>query len=135
MSIIDPIGKKEARLKNILVLAYAGDTVYDLYVRTALLKDSRAHVGALNDMATRIVNAKAQADIVEKLMPILTEEEQAIYKRGRNAKPGTVAKNMSLADYKSATGFEAVIGYLYLSGEKARVEELMGYVLKEHGVV
>lgn len=128
------IGEQEARLKNPLVLAYIGDSVYDLYVRTILIKKSRQQVNALNHRAARVVNARAQAQAVAMLEQSLTEEEKDIVRRGRNAHPGTVAKNMSVADYKRATGLEALIGYHYLAGNYERLEELMQEIIEKFGV-
>lgn len=128
------IGAQEARLKNPLVLAYIGDSVYDLYVRTVLVKKSRQQVNALNQRASNVVNARAQAQAVAMLEECLTEEERDIVRRGRNAHPGTVAKNMSVADYKRATGLEALIGYHYLVGNYERLEELMQKIIEKFGV-
>lgn len=120
--LLEKITKEEARMKNPLVLAYIGDTVYDLYFRTLAVKRAGGTVNSLNrDVAAR-VNARSQAEMADKLE--LNEDEQYIYKRGRNAKPGTLPKNMSVADYHKATGLEAVIGYLYITGEEERLEEL-----------
>lgn len=121
----------DARMKNALVLAYIGDTVYDLYVRTNLVKNSDLHVNELNKKAVRVVNAKAQAQMADTLMEQLTAQEVEIFKRGRNARPATTPKNMSLAEYKKATGLEAVIGYLYLNQEYARMESIMQFILAE----
>ena len=128
------IGAQEARLKNPLVLAYIGDSVYDLYVRTVLVKKSRQQVNALNQRASNVVNARAQAQAVAMLEECLTEEERDIVRRGRNAHPGTVAKNMSVADYKRATCLEALIGYHYLAGNYERLEELMQKIIEKFGV-
>ena len=128
------IGAQEARLKNPLVLAYIGDSVYDLYVRTVLVKKSRQQVNALNQRASNVVNARAQAQAVAMLEECLTEEERDIVRRGRNAHPGTVAKNMSVAHYKRATGLEALIGYHYLAGNYERLEELMQKIIEKFGV-
>ena len=132
---LEKISVKDARGKNSLVLAYVGDTVFDLYVRTALVKKSDSQVKELNRTASGIVNARSQAQAADKLWELLSETEQEIYKRGRNAYSPTIPKNMTLADYKKATGLEAVIGYLFLGGEYARLEELMDRILKEFGVL
>ena len=95
-----------------LTLAFVGDGVYDLLVREYLVR-----------LAT-MVNCKSQARFASKLMPCLTEKETAVYKRGRNAAPKSTAKNGTLAEYHSATGLECLFGYLYLSGEKDRIDEL-----------
>lgn len=108
-----------------LVLAYMGDTVYDLYVRTMLLSqgDSTAH--GFHMRASRLVCAAAQAAAARRLLPLFTTEETAVFKRGRNAHMGTIARNASIADYRAATGLEAVLGYLYLLGQDERIGELM----------
>lgn len=108
------------------VLAYIGDAVYEIYTRRRVLSenpDMPAH--KLHREAVRHVKAEAQSNAMAALEGILTETEEAFYKRGRNAKPATVPKNADLADYRRATGFEALLGYLELSGEKDRLEEIM----------
>lgn len=106
-----------------LQLAYIGDAVYELLVRTYLL-NKRLSVNKLHKVAIEYVKAKAQAQIVHILENILTEEEQMIVKKGRNAKSNTMPKNATVIDYKYATGFEALIGYLYLKGQDVRIQEL-----------
>ncbi len=107
-----------------LALAYLGDAVYELFVRTYLLKDLNMPVQKLHKAAIGMVNAKAQSDLYQKIKDILTEEETAVYKRGRNTNSHP-PKNADLIDYKSATGIEALIGYLYLKGDSDRILELM----------
>lgn len=123
--IFTPMEKQEAAGKNALVLAYIGDTVFDLYVRSAIIKEKKGTVNALNQMACKMVNAKAQAESVQKIMDELSEEELDIFKRGRNAKSSTTPKNMTVGDYKKATGLEALVGYLFLCGEYRRLDEIM----------
>ena len=130
-SILAPIGEKEARLKNPLILAYVGDTVYDMYVRTCLVKSFRYPVNIINKKASHIVNAGSQSEALEIIKDILTEDEAYIVKRGRNSSPQTTAKNSSRADYLRATGIEALFGYLFLSGEYDRIEYLMDIILKK----
>lgn len=108
-----------------LSLAYIGDAVYEVYIRSYIMRDANMPVNKLHKAATSFVKAKAQSDIIMALSDRLTEEETAVYKRGRNAHSYTSAKNADIVDYRRATGFEALIGYLYLSGEKARLEELI----------
>lgn len=108
-----------------LSLAYVGDTVYDLYVRTLLVYGSDATVHNLHMTATKLVRASAQARASERLLPYLTEQEASVFRRGRNAHIGTVPHSASIADYRAATGLEAVLGYLFLRGEDARIRELM----------
>ena len=121
-------------MKNPLVLAYIGDTIYDLYVRTVLVNTDGGGVNRLNKLAAGTVNAKAQSDAAVKIMDVLTEEEQSIFRRGRNAKPGTTPKNMSVGDYHRATGLEALLGYLYLTGEDERIEELITMILDGNSI-
>ena len=107
-----------------LTLAFVGDGVYDLLVREYLVRLANRPVGELNKVKVAMVNCKSQARFASKLMPCLTEKETAVYKRGRNAAPKSTAKNGTLAEYHSATGWECLFGYLYLSGEKDRIDEL-----------
>ena len=109
-----------------LALAYIGDGVYELYVRSRVIyenPDMPAH--KLHKESVKYVKANSQANSIHAMTDILTEKETAVYKRGRNAKSPTVPKHASLTDYRHATGFEALIGYLYLSGETERLDELM----------
>lgn len=110
-----------------LQLAYIGDAVYELLVRTYLLK-KKLPVKELHKSTIKYVKAKAQADIVHVLEDILSEEEKWIVKKGRNAKTNTMPKNADMIDYKYATGFEALMGYLYLLGEDNRITELFEVV-------
>ena len=108
-----------------LTLAYIGDDAYDLVIRTYLLGKGNMPVNKLNRMADGLVRAKAQSDMMDVIEPMLDEEEHAVYKRGRNAKSYTKAKNATVADYRRATGFEALMGYLYLQGRHVRMVELI----------
>ena len=126
--MLRPITDEEARFKNPLVLAYIGDTIYDLYIRTTIVKKSGKGINDIHRASVSMVNAKAQAHAAEKLTELFTEEESDIFRRGRNAKSG-IPKNMSPADYHAATGLEAVIGYLYLTGRSERIEQLFGVIL------
>lgn len=108
-----------------LVLAYMGDAVYELYIRSLLVSGHNTQVNKLHKEATTFVKAKAQSEILEKIYPLLTEEEVTIYKRGRNAHSYTSAKNASINDYRRATGFEALMGYLYISGNTDRINKLL----------
>lgn len=107
-----------------LVLAYIGDAVYEVLVRQYILSKGNAPVNVLNRQARQIVNAAAQSAAYEKIRDCLTEEESSVYKRGRNAKSHTSAKNQTVTDYRRATGIEALFGYLYLSGNNDRINEL-----------
>ncbi|MDO4523449.1 MAG: ribonuclease III domain-containing protein [Eubacteriales bacterium] len=108
-----------------LVLAYIGDAAYELVIRTMLVKTSHAQVERLHRRASARVKASAQAAMIAHLLPMLTEEEERAYKRGRNAKSYTKAKNATMSDYRKATGFEALIGYLYLKKETTRMVDLI----------
>ncbi len=111
-----------------LVLAYIGDCVYELFVRTYLISNSNTQVKFLHRSAEAFVNNKAQSDLYQKIKDVLTEEEEGIYLRGRNT-TSRPPKNALLRDYKSATGVEALIGWLYLCGNSERITELMKYLL------
>ena len=108
-----------------LALAYMGDAFYDLIIRTVVVERANRPVRDLHRIAVRYVSAGAQAEIVSALLDRLTEEERAVYRRGRNAKPHTKAKNASMEDYLKATGFEAVLGYLYLTDNTERALALV----------
>ena len=108
-----------------LVLAYIGDDVYDLIVRTVLVKNRNMQVNKLHRQASKQVKASAQAEVVDKIMPLLTQEEVQIYKRGRNAHSYTKAKNATTMDYRKATGLEALMGYLYLKKDMKRIIDLI----------
>lgn len=116
-------GLKEVDMKaySPLTLAYIGDAAYELVIRTMVVEKGNRQASQLHKLTTSYVKAQAQAAMIEALEPELTEEELAIYKRGRNAKSYTSAKNASILDYRKATGLEALIGYLYLSGREERV--------------
>ena len=122
---------QDIRTYSPLVLAFIGDGVYDLIVRTIVVEQGNTHVNLLHKQCSQLVKADAQAAMVERLLPLLSEEETAVYKRGRNAKSGSKARNASLASYKKATGFEALMGYLYLEHKMDRILELVKLGLKE----
>ena len=107
-----------------LTLAFIGDTVFDLLVREDIICDANRPANDLHNLAVKKVKASAQAEFSEKLMPVITEKEMSVFKRGRNAKSGHLPKNASQSDYHMATGFEALFGYLYLTGEIERIKEL-----------
>lgn len=107
-----------------LVLAYMGDAVFEILVRKYVVSTGNAPVNTLNKRARGIVNAGNQAKLYMLLESHLTEEEMAVMKRGRNAKSFTKAKNQSVTDYRHATGVETLFGYLYLKGDKDRLQEL-----------
>ena len=115
----------DIRTYSPLTLAYIGDAIYELVIRTILVEKGNAQVNKLHQRASKLVKASAQSEIIEKLKPYLTEEEMGIFKRGRNAKSFTMAKNASMSDYRRATGFEALMGYLYLTEQWDRMLELI----------
>ena len=119
-----PVEKERAKQMNPVVLAFVGDAVYTLLVRRRLALSSACKTGELNRRASERVSAHGQSERLEKILPLLDEEEAQIYHRGRNAKKPTKSKNATVAEYVRSTGFEAVVGYLYLIGEEARIEEL-----------
>lgn len=108
-----------------LTLAFVGDAVYELYVRSRLMESGSLSANKLHKMAINYVKAAAQAKSMRAIESMLSEEESAIYKRGRNSKSATVPKNADMAEYRVATGFEALMGYLYLSKQSDRLTELM----------
>ncbi len=108
-----------------LTLAYIGDAAYELVVRTVLVSRANTQVNKLHHAASNLVKAETQSRMIDVLEPHFTPEEEHIYKRGRNAKSYTSAKNASITDYRRATGFEAVMGYLYLKGEFTRMLDLI----------
>ncbi|MBO5335633.1 MAG: ribonuclease III [Lachnospiraceae bacterium] len=113
--------EQDVRAYSPLTLAYIGDGIYDLVIRSVIVERANRSANDLHKKATRYVKAEAQAKMILALMEELTEEEEAVYKRGRNAKSYTVAKNASMADYRKATGFEALMGFLYLTGQVDRL--------------
>ena len=119
----------DIRMLNPLVLAYVGDSVYDTFVRTLLVSGGYGQVSKLHKMSIGFVKAKAQADILEKISEMLTSEELDIVRRGRNTKSSTVPKNADMFDYRHATGFEALIGYLYLTGQVDRLMEVISMIV------
>lgn len=116
------------RLLSPLTLAFVGDGVYELLVRESLVCAANRPVHELNRRSVEMVRAGAQAQALKKIAPMLTEEEQAIVRRGRNAHPNHSAKNASVTDYRLATGLEALFGYLYLSDQTARLRTLFDQI-------
>ncbi len=113
-----------------LALAYIGDSIYDLKVKSVFVFKSNMQPEKYHKKVSQIVSANSQAAFVESFMDSLTEEELSVYKRARNSSPHTKAKNASLDTYLKATGFEAVLGYLYMSGQHERLDEIIGCSLK-----
>lgn len=121
------LGLKEVSPRQLspLVLAYIGDSIFDLVVKTMIVTMGNTQVNKMNRLASSIVKAESQSKMIGYLEDKLTEEEESVYKRGRNAKSHTAAKNATISDYRRATGFEALMGYLYMSGEYERMCELV----------
>ena len=124
--LTDIFGNKFLSPKNYsaLTLAYIGDCVYELYVRGYLIQKSDQKVNLLHKTSTRFVCAKAQAELYHKIKDMLSEDETAVFHRGRNTK-SHVPKNAVVSDYRIATGIEALCGYLYITGKKDRISELL----------
>lgn len=118
---------KDYRQLNGLALAYMGDAVFEVYIRHHLLQKGKTKPHKLHIEATHFVSAKAQAAILKQLLDenFLTEEELAVMRRGRNAKSGTIPKNTDVQTYRHSTAFEAVIGWVYLSNDQERLDEIM----------
>ena len=125
---MDKLDENKIRELSPVALAYVGDTIYDLYVRTHLVSRRAGRIDQLHRLASGVVNARAQAQAAQFLVRDFKERELEIFRAGRNAK-STPPKNMSREDYTLATGLEAVIGYLYLTGQEARTEALMAVVI------
>lgn len=116
-----------------LALAYIGDGIYDLIIRSMIVGKGNTQANLLHRQTSQLVKAHTQSEMIEILLPELTEEELAVYKRGRNAKSPTTAKNATVADYRRATGFEALMGYLYLENQMERMMELIKTALEGIG--
>ena len=123
---------KEADLRTMspLGLAFLGDAVYTLVARSVVAGEKNMSPNAFHRRTSEIVNAKAQAEAYDGILPELTEEEKDVLRRGRNAHPATVAKHASVGDYRKATGLEALIGFLYMDGQTERMMELIKSCIK-----
>lgn len=122
---------QDVRTYSPLTLAFIGDGIYDIVIRTIIVENGNAPVNKLHKRVSSLVKAPAQMEIFHKIEEHLTEEELAVYKRGRNAKSFTSAKNASITEYRIATGFEALMGYLYLTDRFKRLVELIKLGLNE----
>ena len=125
LSEVFGLEQHDIRMYSPLTLAYIGDAAYEIVIRTILVRKANMQVNKLHRHAAGLVKAEKQSAMIEILEPLFTEEEKQIYKRGRNAKSYTKAKNASTIDYRRATGFEAVMGYLYLKGDYKRMIDLI----------
>ena len=121
------LSSKDWKLYSPLTLAYLEDAVYEMVIRTICVKRTNMQTQKLHRKVTGYVSAKAQAKMMDALIGELTEEEESIYRRGRNSKPYTKAKNASMEEYLKATGFEALVGYLYLQKEYERMNALIAH--------
>lgn len=120
----------DIRTYSPLTLAYIGDGIYDLVIRSLVVGKGNTRASELHHRTSHLVKAHSQSAMMEYILPILSEEEEAVYRRGRNAKSPTMAKNATMGDYRRATGFEALMGYLYLKDEFDRMLELIAVGLK-----
>ncbi len=126
------MNKTEVLQMPSLVLAYMGDAVYEMYIREYVINQGMCKNGALHKKSIKYVSAKSQANILMQLEEILTEDEKDVVRRGRNANPHSHAKNANIVEYKHATGFEALIGYLYLSEQKDRLMEVLAKCVESY---
>ena len=119
---------------SMLGLAHIGDGVYELLTRTMLCREGHTKVTDLHKLTVSIVNAPAQAEAMSKLMPVLTDEEMSVYKRGRNTKVNSIPHKADISQYHAATGLEALFGWLYLQGRVERINELYSICVEDrHG--
>ena len=121
---------EDVNLMPPLVWAYVGDSVYELFIRTHLVNNTKLNPHKLHIEAINYVKAKAQAEILDRIQEYLTDEEKDIVRRGRNAQNHHLPKNANIADYSHATAFEALIGYLYLSKQDERLKEILLKVIE-----
>lgn len=124
-SFFKALDTKQADTYSPLALAFVGDAVYEEFIRTKILLLANTSANKLHKKAVAFVKASAQSDAMKTLLPHLTAEEEAVFKRGRNAHSGSVPKNADVTEYRAATGFEALMGYLFLIGQTDRLYELM----------
>lgn len=115
------VGEVDIRTYSPLTLAYIGDGVFELVIRSLVVGEGNRRASDLHRRTSQIVKARSQAEMAECLLPVLTPEESDVYRRGRNAHSPTMAKHATMADYRKATGFEALIGYLYLTDRFERI--------------
>lgn len=129
------LNQVDLRTLSPLALAYIGDGIYEILIRTKVISRGSTQVNNMHKKGASLVKAGTQAEIIQKLLEarLLTQEEETVYKRGRNAKSVTMAKHATMAEYRKATGFEALCGYLYLSGQMERLSWLVGKGLMEIG--
>lgn len=126
-----PAEETDIRTISPLKLAYLGDAVFEILVRTLVLDSTGGPVKKLHRKTSSLVNAAAQAAMAAAILPMLTEQEKAVFRRGRNAKTSTMSRHADIQDYRNATGLEALYGYLYLTNETERAIELLKYALEQ----
>lgn len=131
-SLDSVVDKEKAKQYSPVVLAFVGDAVYSLYIREKLCLTTDYKTGELQKLTSQAVSARGQSDLLDFLLPMLTDEETDVFKRGRNAKKATKSKNASVADYNRSTGFEALLGFLYISGQRERLNNLLSAALSAH---
>lgn len=124
---------RDPKMYSPLTLAYLGDAVYELIIRSKVVNQGNTQVNKMHKKSSSLVKAETQANLIRALLPELSEEEQAVFKRGRNAKSMTIAKHAKVVDYRMATGLEALVGYLYLSEQFERLMELISHGLEKIG--
>lgn len=130
MNYIDPqMSLTEINRMSMLALAHIGDGVYELLTRTKLCTEGFQSAAKLHFKTVSLVNAKAQAAAVKKILPVLSEEEASVFKRGRNAKVNSVPQKATVGEYHAATGLEALFGWLYLQGKTQRINELYNIIM------
>lgn len=129
------MSKVDYKQLNGLALAYVGDAIYEIYIRDYLVSQGKTRPNQLHKAATHYVSAKAQAQLMKKMLDeqLLTEEEEQFYRRGRNAKSYTSAKNADITTYRISTGFESLMGYLHLTEQKERLETLIQWCIENGG--
>ena len=120
--------KTQAAQINAVTLAFLGDAVFTLFVRERLVRSNTGKAADLQRAAAKVVSAKGQSVFLDKVLALFTEEENEVFHRGRNAKKATKSKNASAGEYARSTGFEAVLGYLYLTGEDERIARLLSLI-------
>lgn len=130
MKKIPGMGNADIRTFSPLVLAFIGDCVFDLIIKTMVMSRGNRQVHKMHEETSHYVQASSQSFMMRSIQEHLTEEEHAVYRRGRNTRSVTPAKNQSITDYRRATGFEALIGYLYLHGDYERLTELVSIGLR-----
>ncbi len=129
--LMQKMTEEKAALENPVTLAFLGDAVFSLFVREKLVLSKTGKAADFQRAASRVESARGQSAFVERVLPLFTETENAVYHRGRNAKKATKSKNASAGEYSRSTGFEAVLGYLYLTGNYERVNELLSLLSDE----